>query len=79
MAINTKISVKTLDLFKNNYNQFKESILKKIHEKYLKDTLTLEELKQEFHPKSPTKESQKKENMFRIISRREKCCRQSSC
>jgi hypothetical protein len=51
MSINAKISINTLDDFENNYNNMKDQVLSMIHEDFLKNYISFEDLKKSFIPK----------------------------
>lgn len=61
MDISTNISIKTLNYF-NSYNQFKESILKQIHNKYLNDKVLLQDIMNKYNKKSSKIIKKKKYN-----------------
>ena len=51
MSINAKISINTLDDFENNYNNMKDQVLSMIHEDFIKEYISFEDLKKSFIPK----------------------------
>ena len=51
MSINAKISINTLNDFENNYNNMKDQVLSMIHEDFIKEYISFEDLKKSFIPK----------------------------
>ena len=71
MDISTNISIKTLN-YLNNYNKFKDSILKQIHNKYLNDKVLLEDVVNKYN-KKPSKIIKKKKKYNTNIDIEDKC------